>query len=97
MAEVQPEVASTWWAFVGDWDDEDGKPDWVHLDKGGLTWAAARDLIRERLQRFRDDDCSYCRRDAAEGVAKLDALQPGEQFAWNVEGDDYVIAAEVVR
>lgn len=80
-----------WRVFVGHWDDGD-EPDWVKLDKRGLTWEDARDLIRRRLNLFRDDDCPFCRSAAAEGVTKLDALAAGEPFEGDVDGDDYVIA-----
>lgn len=86
-----------WRAFVGDWDDGDGQHNWTHLDNQGLTWEAARALIRERLDRFRDDDCEPCRVDAAEGVAKLATLPAGDPFEWNVEGDDYVVAPDRIE
>lgn len=85
-------ATSGWRAFVGDWTDGAGEPDWVFLDKRGLTWEDARDVIRERLNGFRFDDCSHCQRAAAHGAATLDALAAGEPFECNVDGYDYVIA-----
>lgn len=82
----------TYRVFIGMWDD--GDPDWTHFDESGLTWEAARDLLAMKLKSWENDTCEDCRADAADDLARLMKLDPGQPFEGGVEGDDYLILVE---
>lgn len=82
----------TYRVFVGMWDEVE--PGWVHVDVAGLSWDAARSLLADHLNQYKDDDCEHCRSVAGEALARLQAAKPGA-FEADVDGDDYLILCDL--
>lgn len=77
--------------FIGDGSDLKNNPDWVHYRSVfPMPWDAAKALLLQRFDAFRDDECETCRADAAEAAARLREAEPGN-FEANIDGDDYMI------
>lgn len=94
MGQARPDSASTWRAFVGDWDDGPDLSRSPSLNERGMTWEAARSALRVELAELEDFDCPHCATAAREGLARLDALTPETSFECSVDRDEYVLASE---
>lgn len=83
----------TYRAFIGCWDD--GDPEWTIVDTGGLSWEEARELLLHNLRAWKDDDCQDCRKQAEAEFLRLQSAIPETPFSGEVNGDDYMILAQL--
>jgi hypothetical protein len=81
-----------WRAFAGRW--ERVNPDWAHLDRRGLTWAAARDALLSYLARYETDECADCRRAGIETSDELRQLSSSTEWRGEVDGEDYLLVKD---
>jgi hypothetical protein len=85
--EGDPELgAGSYRVFIGMWDD-DGEPDWVHVDRRFEAWEDA-------LTRWRGDGCYVCARTGAEELDRLASVGAGAPFEGSVEGEDFLILVD---
>lgn len=84
----------SWRAFVGQIGDS--RPDRSYIDRGGLTWEQAREALIEHLRPYETDECVDCREAGTEALAVLAALPEGSEWAWEVDGEDYLLERELI-
>ena len=83
----------TYRAFIGDWCGANEEPDYVIIDKEGLSWSDAVKELETFLHQFVTDECDECRQCAVEGIVHLTHMEPGP-FGIAVNGDKYMIIPE---
>lgn len=83
-------MSDRWRVFVGRWD-EDGDPEWTHLDETFTSYEAASARLAARLARFEDDTCEDCREAAAFELRRLLGQPDGGEIAAEVDGEHYLL------
>lgn len=86
----------TYRAFIGEWDDEDeADPFRTVRDARRLPWEAARRVLTSFARDILDvDDCPWCKGYAQDALAELEALEPGSEWAGDIEHDDLRLIRE---
>lgn len=78
--------------FIGGWND-DGEPDWSLLDKSGLSWPDAREIMLAHFRLYAGDKCDHCQVDGRREMERLMAA-PAGYFEGEIDGNDCLIIPE---